>query len=181
MILKSSCLTALLVGLGLSVAGCADGYGYGGVDAGYGAGYGSGYGYAGGPYGPGYAPGYYGWYDNFYYPGTGAYVFDRDRRAYRWNGRQQRYWQDRRRAWYGQGRRQGWGNNGGWGQGRRPRADWGGFGRPGGPHPDGVRGPRPSGTVRPGGDYRPPAVYAPRPEGVRGPRGGGGRPGRGRR
>lgn len=45
-----------------------------------------------------YDDGYYGWYDDYYYPGTGYYVYDRDRRAHRWNARQQRYWMARRAA-----------------------------------------------------------------------------------
>ncbi len=55
------------------------------------------YGYS--PYGYsgyGYSP-YWGWNDGFYYPGTGFYVYDRYRRAYRWNDRQRRYWTDRQR------------------------------------------------------------------------------------
>ena len=52
-------------------------YGYGGYGSPYGyGGYGSPYGYGG--YG-GYSP-YYGWHDGYYYPGTGYYVYDRDRR-----------------------------------------------------------------------------------------------------
>ena len=66
------------------------GYGYG---AGYGAGY-PGYGYGAGypGYGYGYAP-YWGWYDDFYYPGTGYYVYDSYRRPHRWTDAQRRYWE----------------------------------------------------------------------------------------
>ena len=91
---------ALLAGIGL--AGCAYGP-YGGVGVGYGSPYGydgySPYGY--GSYSPyGYSPygyygggmPYYGWYDGFYYPGTGYYVYDRDRNQYRMTDAQRKYW-----------------------------------------------------------------------------------------
>ena len=88
----------LIAAAGLSLGGCAygslgvgagygDPYGYGGYGYGAGYGYGSpyyGYGY-GSPFGYGYGPygGYYGspfgWYNGYYYPGTGYYVYDRDR------------------------------------------------------------------------------------------------------
>lgn len=85
-----------LLGAALGVSACAShGYGYGGVSAGYG-------GYYGDPYFDGYGPGYasygglgYGWYNGFYYPGTGYYVYDRHRRPFRWNDGQRRYWQGR--------------------------------------------------------------------------------------
>lgn len=82
--------------------GCYDPYssagGYGGYDrygfpvGGYG--YGScGYGYGGyGGYG-GYP--YWGWNNGYYYPGSGYYVYDRDRRPYVWNETQKRYWTER--------------------------------------------------------------------------------------
>jgi hypothetical protein len=81
------------------LSACADGYGYGGIDAGYGsAGYYDGYGagYPGYGYAGGYAPSYFGWYGDYYYPGTGVYVYDRNRRAHRWNDRQRSYWSGRR-------------------------------------------------------------------------------------
>ena len=70
----------------LALGGCAydDGYGYGGVSVG------SGYYGGGGYYDPYYGPGYYqpglysGWYDGFYYPGSGYYVYDRGGRRSRW-------------------------------------------------------------------------------------------------
>lgn len=111
--------TAMLVLAGsAALAGCAYGYGdygpYGGLSMGLGygdyyGGYGGygGYGYPYGPYGgygyPGYYGGfgapYFGWYDNYYYPGTGIYVYDSYRRPHVWSETQQRYWtQQRTRA-----------------------------------------------------------------------------------
>lgn len=99
----------------LSLSACIDdGYGYGGLSVGYGSAgyydpYYDGYGYGGYGYGSGYgygyaSPSYFGWYNNFYYPGTGYYVYDRYRRPYRMNQRQSRYWNERRRTFYGANR-----------------------------------------------------------------------------
>ena len=106
---------ALALVTGASLAGCAYGpYGGVGVGVGYGSGngyydpyyngryYNSGYygaGYGGYPYGYGgygYGSPYYGWNNGFYYPGTGYYVYDRDRRPHRWTDAQRRYWERRR-------------------------------------------------------------------------------------
>ncbi|HEX8486214.1 hypothetical protein [Sphingomonas sp.] len=135
---------AIVLALGLGA--CTDGYGYSGLAVGYNGGYGDGYygdpyydaGYGGGygAYG-GYAPSYFGWYGDYYYPGTGVYVFDSNRRPYRWNNAQQRYWSQqqryRGRDWNGQGswngfdrrngRTDGWRGDGGGNQ-------WQGRGRP---------------------------------------------------
>jgi len=107
---------ALALVTGVSLAGCAYGP-YGGVGAGVGYGNSNGYydpyynggyyngggyygaGYGGYPYGYGgygYGSPYYGWNDGFYYPGTGYYVYDRDRRPHRWTDAQRRYWERRR-------------------------------------------------------------------------------------
>ncbi|MDQ3471555.1 MAG: hypothetical protein M3428_04145 [Pseudomonadota bacterium] len=75
-------------------------YGYGGGYGGYGGGYG---GYGGGfgydPYfGGGYSPYYgspFGWHNGFYYPGTGNYVYDRDRRRRSLNEAERRHWMQR--------------------------------------------------------------------------------------
>ena len=91
---------AAMVGL----SGCAYNGLYSGVSVGAGSGYYDpygGYGYGYGASYPGYAYGYgaspyYGWYDDFYYPGTGYYVYDRYRRAHRWSDRHRRYWEARR-------------------------------------------------------------------------------------
>src|SRR4051794_3193334 len=75
------------------------GYGYGrsglSVGVGYSSGYG-GYGY-GSPYygGYGYGSPYYGWYDNYYYPGTGYYVYDSYRRPRAMTTTQRQYWSGR--------------------------------------------------------------------------------------
>lgn len=119
MFLKRLILSGLLGGLALGTAACTDGYGYSGLGVGYGAAYGGdpyydGYGgWGGGGWGGAGLASYYGWQGDYYYPGTGVYVYDRYRRPHRWNGAQQRYWQ---------GRRSGWGD-------RDVRANWQDFGR----------------------------------------------------
>ena len=87
------------VGMGVGYGNGYDpyygGYGYGSQ---YGYGYGSPYGGYGSPYGGygyGYGSPYYGWNDGFYYPGTGYYVYDSNRRPYRWSDSQRQYWQQR--------------------------------------------------------------------------------------
>lgn len=102
---------AILAAAALSLGGCA--YGDLGVGMGYGDPYGYGYGPYGGygygydPYGYGYGYGYgspyyggyygspFGWYDNYYYPGTGYYVYDTYRRPTVWTDSQRRYWTQR--------------------------------------------------------------------------------------
>jgi hypothetical protein len=88
---------ALTVAASVGLAACATPYGYGGVGVGYGSGYDGygGYGYPAGAYGYGYEP-YWGWYDDYYYPGTGYYVYDRYRRPYPWNDDHRRHWEGRR-------------------------------------------------------------------------------------
>lgn len=77
----------------LALGGCSyDSYGMG-LGAGYGGYYGD-YGYAG-PYYGNYGSPYFGWYDDFYYPGTGVYVYDSYRRPHMWNDRQRSYWTGR--------------------------------------------------------------------------------------
>ncbi|HET8750427.1 MAG TPA: hypothetical protein VFM42_06770 [Sphingomicrobium sp.] len=86
----------------LALSGCAYG-GYGGYGGGYGslsygsAGYYGDYGYGSPYYGYGGSP-YYGWYDDFYYPGVGIYVYDRHRHRRVWNDRQRHHWTNRRQA-----------------------------------------------------------------------------------
>ena len=95
------------MGYGSPYGGYYDPYysGYGrygsGVRIGYGLGYGGygGYGgYYGSPYGYGgygYGMPYWGWYDNWYYPGTGYYVYDRYRNRQVWTDAQKAYWTER--------------------------------------------------------------------------------------
>lgn len=106
----------------LTLGGCAYG-GYGsGVSFGVGAGGGGYYGDYG--YGYGYGDPYFGWYDNFYYPGTGVYVYDRDRHPHAWNDRQRNYWMGRQQAWKSHAA-----------PNTAPREDWSGFDHHGGrPH-----------------------------------------------
>ena len=111
-------LAALALTSGIILSGCAydmygdgygGGYGYGpysgvSVGIGYGGGYGGygygypygGYGYGGYGYG-GYDP--FGWYGDFYYPGSGIYVYDRYRHRHAWNDDQRHHWTDRRNRW----------------------------------------------------------------------------------
>jgi hypothetical protein len=78
-------------------------YGYGnGVSVSIGSGYGyapygyGGYGYSPYGYGNGYGSPYYGWYGDYYYPGTGVYVYDSYRRPHQMSDSQRRYWTDRK-------------------------------------------------------------------------------------
>ena len=81
------------VGVGSGYYG--GGYGYNGGYAPYGA-YGS-YGGYGSPYGS-YGSPYGGWNGGYYYPGTGAYVYDQQRRRYPISTAQRRYWEQQRIA-----------------------------------------------------------------------------------
>jgi hypothetical protein len=120
----TSALLALTASAGL--AGCAygygDGYGYGGVSVGYGS---------GGYYDDDYYTPYYGWYDGFYYPGVGYYVYDRGGHRHKWNDRHRRYWDSHR---HGRNGRENWAryrdgdhdSRGEWrrGRGDEDRAEW---------------------------------------------------------
>jgi hypothetical protein len=79
----------------LTLGGCG-GYGYGGVDIGYG-GYNS-Y-YDDDYYGYYSSQPYWGWYNGYYYPGTGVYVYDRYNRRIPWNAYQRSYWLGRQNYW----------------------------------------------------------------------------------
>jgi hypothetical protein len=102
-VLNNRIRTALVVLAASAGLGACTNLGpYGGVGVGVGSGYG-GYGY-GSPYGYGYGSPYYGsyynrypsygWYDGFYYPGRGYWVYDRYGRNYPINQKQSRYWQE---------------------------------------------------------------------------------------
>ena len=88
----------LVIAASLGLSACMSPYGYSSVGVGVGSGgyYGD-YGYGGYPYGS-YGYGYpsYGWYDDFYYPGSGYYVYSRDGHRHRWSDAQRRYWESRR-------------------------------------------------------------------------------------
>jgi len=96
-------LIAAALGGAAAAGGCADdrGYGYTGVSLGYGSSWGD-------PY--------WGWYDSYYYPGTGIYIYDNNRRRHRWDDRHRRHWEQRRSSWRGDRR---WRNN--WRDFRRRR------------------------------------------------------------
>ena len=104
--LRAAALATAVVAL----AGCTSYDGYGGGPRYAGSYYDGGYGHSGDRY----KQPYYGWYGDYYYPGAGVHVYDRDRRAYRWNNAQRRYWEARRE--FRQDRRE-------------ARADWGAFER----------------------------------------------------
>jgi hypothetical protein len=95
---------SLLAAGALALGGCADYYGgglgygdyyggYGGYYGGYGGYYGSPY--YGGYYGAGWGSPYYGWYNDYYYPGTGIYVYDSYRRPRVMTARERTYWTSR--------------------------------------------------------------------------------------
>lgn len=75
------------------LAGCMY-YPYGGDSAGYDDPY---YGNSAGGYYGGANVGY-GWYDNYYYPGNGYYVYDRAGARHRMRDQDRRYWLERREA-----------------------------------------------------------------------------------
>jgi hypothetical protein len=124
-----SALLVVTAGLGLSASSYNDGYGYSRVTVGYGsAGYCDPYWddcYYGG-YGRGhYGDPWYGWYDDFYYPGIGIFIYDRDGRRHRWSDHHRRHWEGRRHHWRGRDwndRR--WENWGGFRRDGRDGRDW---------------------------------------------------------
>lgn len=162
--------------------------------------YGDGYGYDcydGGDYGAGFVNIGFGggWYDNYYYPGYGLWLFDNYNNRYPLRGQYLNYWGGRRAWWKHHGKDRDWrprGNgpgrgdghwNNGPGRGDGPHGD----GRPGGGRPggwdghgrgdnDGPRGTRPP---RPGNGSGTPPTTNPTPidPGRGDGRPGGGRPG----
>ncbi len=66
-----------------------------------------------------------GWYDNYWYPGYGYYVFDNRGHRFNMHDRHRRYWGDRRQKWYrenhhGRGKGHGRGRGHGYGYGNSP-------------------------------------------------------------
>jgi hypothetical protein len=70
-----------------ALGGCASDYGYGG------------YGYS-----AAWGDPYWGWYGDYYYPGTGIYIYDAHRRRHAWSDEQRHYWEGRRQGWHGPNR-----------------------------------------------------------------------------
>ncbi len=86
------------VGLGYASDGYYDDYGcdpYGGYDIYYDCDYRSGF------YNIGFGGG---WYDNFYYPGHGYYLFDYYGRRHAMRDNHRRYWGEKRHSWYRENR-----------------------------------------------------------------------------
>lgn len=141
-------MAAATLTMSVALGGCMGDYGYGGI--GYASDYYDGYGYGPGyAYNDGYGYGAFGggWYNDFYYPGTGIYVFDRGGRRSRWNDTQRRYWQSHGHD--GRGSQGGGRSN--WRPDRGPRQGWrddrrGGFDR--GQIPGGQVNGQPNGQWR---------------------------------
>jgi hypothetical protein len=105
---------ALLAAAGLSLGACAANGVYAGGDAGLA--------YNDGLYDPaacwntgflnyGFSSPYCGWYDGYFYPGSGNYVYDRYRNRHAWTGPQQQHWTTQARG--PNGRTVGLGSSGG--------------------------------------------------------------------
>lgn len=86
--MRPTLFRATLMAATLGLGGCAMFDGYGGISGG--GGY---YGASADRY---YAAPYYGWYQGYYYPGTGYYVYDRGGARHRWSDRHRGYWEGRR-------------------------------------------------------------------------------------
>lgn len=100
------------VGLGYASDGYYDDYGcdpYGGYDSYYDCDYRSGF------YNIGYGGG---WYDSFWYPGYGYYVFDNGGRRHAMRDHHRRYWGEKRHSWYREHRGRGHDGDGYRGRGR---------------------------------------------------------------
>ena len=91
----------LILAASAGMAGCTNLGPYGGIGVGVGSGYGSygGYGYdpyyAGYGYGSGYGYNPYGWYNGYYYPGSGYWVYDRDKNRRPLTAAERAYWNER--------------------------------------------------------------------------------------
>lgn len=117
---KAALKFAVLAGAGLGLSGCYTDFGLGYASDGY---YASGYDcdpygqfdrYYDCDYGNGFSNIGYGggWYDNYYYPGYGLFLFDTYGRRYQMHDDYRRYWGQRRHDW-NRGHNQGQGHNGG--------------------------------------------------------------------
>jgi hypothetical protein len=126
----------------ISLGACAtDGaYAGGGVGLGYDSGYAAPYYdtaatcWNDGFYNYSYLGPYCGWYDGYFYPGSGNYVYDRDHHAHMWTGSQQQHWT--MQAQGANGRTVGLGSSGG----VRPPASSGAATRGFGPGPVAIGG-----------------------------------------
>jgi hypothetical protein len=115
-----------------------------------------------------------GWYDSYWYPGHGYYVFDNYGRRFNMRDNHRRYWGDRRQRWYrdnrghdgGRGDGRGYGRgrdngdrssgavgSGGW-DGRNNNRDDRRGGRDNGQNSEAVSQPVPQPMARPGPDRR---------------------------
>jgi hypothetical protein len=81
---------ALLLAATAALGACSTYGGYGGSSVSVGYSSGGYYPYRYSPYS------YYGWYDGFYYPGAGYYIYDSYGRRHRWNDSHRHYWEGRR-------------------------------------------------------------------------------------
>jgi hypothetical protein len=100
------------VGLGYASDGYYDDYGcdpYGGYDSYYDCDYRSGF------YNIGYGGG---WYDNYWYPGYGFFLFDNYGQRYNMRDNHRRYWGEKRHSWYRENRHGGREGEGYRGRGR---------------------------------------------------------------
>ena len=114
------------VGLGYASDGYYDDYGcdpYGGYDSYYDCDYRSGF------YNIGFGGG---WYDSFWYPGHGYYLFDNYGRRYQMRDHHRRYWGEKRHHWYrdNRGRHRDGGHHRGRGRGYSDNSTPGAIGWP---------------------------------------------------
>lgn len=147
-------LAARIAALGVATLGLSACYYDAGIGLGY---YDDGYsyydnGYGCDPYSPfdsyydcDYRGGFYnigyggGWYQDYWYPGYGFYIFDRGGRRYTMYDHHRRYWAGKRHEWYrNHHRRDGHDGRRGW-EGRRSYQGSGDNARPDGWHRDGRR------------------------------------------
>lgn len=131
--------TLVVLAASVGLAGCTGLGPYGGIGVGVSSGYG-GYGYdpyyAGYGYGSGYGYNPYGWYNGYYYPGAGYWVYDRDRNRRQMTPAERAYWLERLSKYRGF-TLPGVDNNGTTSAAsaktaQQPRENWSGFNRPSG-------------------------------------------------